>query len=106
MGVLNEQELADLAEILRLHDEAFRDYLERFNDGHKSSEGAVEILFGNFWDRGGWDHPGASGIVGVSIYSYALGPNRTHYFDSIADGLAEMRKWHRAQMEAGGDHAE
>jgi hypothetical protein len=92
------RELSDLAEILRLHDEAFRDYIERFNDGHKSSEGAVELTFGNFWDRGGWDTPGAPGSVGVSIYSYALGPNRMHYFDSIAEGLAAMRKWHRAEM--------
>lgn len=100
MSGLNEQELADLSEILRLHDEAFRDYLERFGDGHKSSEGAVEVHFGNFWDRDGWDAPGAGGTVGVSIYSYALGPSRNHYFDSIAGGLAEMRLWHRAQMDA------
>lgn len=103
MSVLTEQEMSDLGEILRLHDEAFKDYLDRFNDGHKSSEGAVEVHFGNFWQRDGWDHPGASGTVGVSIYTYALGPSRTHYFDTIAEGLTQMQKWHRTHMERGTD---
>ena len=103
MSILSEQEQADLAEILRLHDVALRDYLERHNDGHKSSEGCVELLFRNFWDRDGWENPGATGGVGVSIYSYALGPNRTHYFDTIAEGLAAVRSWHDAQLSRGVD---
>lgn len=103
MSILTEQEGRDFAEILRLHDEAFKDYLTRHNYGHKSSEGAVTLEFGNFWDRDGYDNPGAPGKVSVSIYSYVLGPNRNHYFDSIAEALAEVRKWHRAQMDSPDD---
>lgn len=103
MSILSEQEISDCSEILRLHDEAFRDYLERHDYGHKSHEGAIQLLFGNFWDRDGWDNPGDPGTVGVSIYSYALGPSRQHYFDTISDGLAAMRQWHKGQMEAPDD---
>lgn len=102
MSVLTEQDLADLTEILRLHDEAFRHYL--LDDwGHKSSEGAVSVNFGNIWARHGdgpeWLDDGAPGVAGVSIYSYALGPNRNHSFDTIAEGLAAMREWHKAEMD-------
>lgn len=97
MNVLTEQEQADLAEILRLHDEAFKHYLVD-DFGHKSGEGCVELSFGNFWDRDGYDNPGAPGRVAVGVYSYALGPSRMHYFDTIAEGLSEVRKWHRTEM--------
>lgn len=98
--LLTSQEEIDLKEILRLHDEAFKDYLTRHNYGHKSSEGCVTIHVPNFWDRDGWDNPGAAGNVSVEVYSYALGPSRSHWFNSTAEALKNVREWHRKQMEA------
>ena len=88
-----------MGEILRLHDVALKHYIQNDDGGgHKSSEGAIEVCFGNFWDRTGWEEPGAPGIVGVSIYSYALGPNRNHYFETIAEGLEAVRGWYATEM--------
>jgi hypothetical protein len=97
MTILTAQELSDLAEILRLHDVALKHYFQNGGMG-KSSEGAVEVIFGTFHDRDGWDNPGAPGIVGVSVYSYALGPNRNHYFETIAEGLEAVRGWYATEM--------
>lgn len=101
--MIEKTDIEKVAEILRLHDEAFKDYLERHNYGHKSSEGALSIHFGNFWDREGWNNSGAFGQMGVGIYSYALGPSRMHHFASVEEALVEVRKWHKAQMEAADD---
>lgn len=98
--MLTEKEEKDLKEILRLHDEAFRDYLDRHNYGHKSSEGCVTLHFGNFWDREGYDNPGASKLTGVEVYSYALGPSRSHWFNSTEEALKNVREWHQGQMES------
>lgn len=102
--MLTLQETEDLKEILRLHDEAFSDYLTRHNYGHKSSEGSVSIHFSDYWDREGYDAPGARGEISVGIYSYALSPiGRQHYFESTAEALREVREWHRVQMERPSD---
>jgi len=37
-------------------------------------------------------------ILGVEIYSYVLGPNRSHDFDSVDDALDTVRKWHADEM--------
>ena len=99
MTILTAQELTDLGEILRLHDVALKHYSQNSDCGiTKSGDGSVELYFGNFRDRDGWDNPGAPGVVGVSIYSYALGPNRSHYFETIAEGLEAVRGWYAAEM--------
>lgn len=86
-----KENLEAIAEIIRLHDEAFAHYQ---NDpccgGWKSSEGAVSIHFGNYWQR---DEPPA-----VEVYSYALGPSRMHHFESPEEALADVRKWHQDEM--------
>ena len=102
--ILTEQETSDYLELLRLHDVAFRDYLERHNYGHKSSEGCVSLHFGNFWEREGWDTPGASKLVGVEVYSYALGPSRSHWFNSMAEALENVRRWHDEQLAKSDDY--
>lgn len=101
--MLTKEQQTDVAEILRLLDEALKDYLQRHNYGHKSSENAVSLHFGNFWDRDGWDNPGTPGEIGVEVYSYALGPIRSHYFKSISEALAEVRRWHKGQTESADD---
>jgi hypothetical protein len=84
-----------LREIARLHDEAFDHAME--HDGHhKSAEGQISVNFTNRFDEGRDEDP--LRITSVEVYSYVLGPNRNHYFDSVDEALAAMRKWHHAEM--------
>jgi hypothetical protein len=92
--LLSEQEQADLAEMVRLMDEAYTHYFA-VSDGHcKSSEGYFALTFDNFFDR----RAGKPRSVGVEVYSYVLGPHRTHHFDSPAAALAEVREWHMEML--------
>lgn len=93
---ITDQELADIREIIRLHDEALVHALAE--DGHhKSQEGAVEIHIPNYFERcENWQ-------VAVGVYSYVLGPSRWHYFDSTQDALDTVREWHREEMEGYND---
>lgn len=92
--LITPEELADLAEIDRLLDEANAHSLAR--DGHcKSSEGHIEIGFGNHWDR---DPEEPRKPVTVSIYSYLLGPHRSHHFDNTTQALDVVRQWHRREF--------
>lgn len=100
------QEILDkIAEITRLHDEAFTHY-QKF-DGHaKSGDGFVkiEIGFGTVWDR---RHEKIEPSVSVTIYSYVVAsttpsyPNfgeRSHYFETVDEALTVMREWHAKAM--------
>jgi len=92
--LLTEQEIADLKEIDVLLDEANRHALE--GDSHcKSSEGYISVSFGNHWERHE-DEPRKPATV--EVYSYRLGPHRSHYFDSTAQALEVVRQWHRREM--------
>lgn len=92
--LITEQEMSHLREIDVLLDEANAHSLAR--DGHcKSSEGYVSVSFGNHWER----HPDEPRKpVHVEVYSYLLGPHRSHYFDSTAQALEVVRQWHRREM--------
>lgn len=90
----------DLQEIHRLLDEAYRHYFE-FGDGHcKSSEGYLSVSFGNYWQRQDRVEKGLPplAIDGVEVYSYVLGPSRSHSFNTVAEALNTVRKWHHAEM--------
>lgn len=82
-----EEDFEKVAEVIRLHDEAFERYQKCPGAMWKSSEGAVSIHFGNVWDR--------ENRPSVEVYSYALGPNRNHYFKDADEALTEVRGWHR-----------
>lgn len=91
---LTDDQAADLSEIVCLLDEAYRHYFDN-SDGHcKSSEGAIDLHFGTFFDRNNGEDK-----IGCSIYSYVLGPHRNHSFESIESALAEVKKWHKAETE-------
>ena len=103
--MISQEDLDKVAEIARLHDEAFW-HLHQF-DGHaKSSDGAIsiEVEFGNVWERrNGLVEP----HVGVAIYSYVVAsdtpsyPNfgqRNHYFETIDQALEVMTEWHAKAM--------
>lgn len=103
--MISQEDLDKIAEIARLHDEAFW-HLHQF-DGHaKSSDGSIgiEIRFGNVWER--QEGPVAPS-VNVNIYSYVVAsetplyPNfgdRNHYFETIDEALQIMKEWHAEAM--------
>ena len=97
-------------EIRRLLAEAYADYFARCNDGHKSSEGAIQLHYPSIFD----DLPPLE-VSGISIYSYVLGPSRMHDWfrgkglssyackwvgdaDPIQGALEDVRGWHAQQM--------
>jgi hypothetical protein len=85
----------DLQEIRRLLAEAYEHYFAN-GDGHcKSSEGAISL----HWPPYFWREGEADSGPAVEIYSYVLGPSRSHYFKNSRAALAEVRKWHKAEME-------
>lgn len=93
--MIQPQEAADLAEIQRLMDEAYTHYF-KLSDGYcKSSEGYIGLHFNNYFERRDGE---PLRIKYVEIYSYVLGPNRTHTFKSTADALATVREWHAREM--------
>lgn len=85
-----------LLEIVRLHDEAF-DHAMRCDSHHKSSEGQITLHLTNRFDERRDTEP--LEIKAVEIYSYVLGPNRSHHFESVDDALEAVRGWHKAEME-------
>lgn len=101
--LITPEELADLAEIDRLLDEANAHAMNQDGASWKSGEGHIEVGFGNHWDR---DPEEARKPVTVSIYSYLLGPHRSHYFDNTTQALEVVRQWHRREMDDGSESGE
>lgn len=99
--LITQQDLDNLAEIQRLLDEGLKHYLTY--EGHcKSSEGyvSIEISFGTSWDRFDAAEKGKTvkPKYNVNVYSYVLGPHRSHDFDYPEDALEAVREWHAAEM--------
>jgi hypothetical protein len=104
--MISKETLDKIAEITRLHDEAFW-HLHQF-DGHaKSSDGSVQlhIEFGNVWER---QEGPVEPRVSVAIYSYVVASNtpsypnfgeRNHYFETVDEALQVMIEWHRKAMK-------
>lgn len=103
--MISKEDLDKIAEIARLHDEAFW-HLHQF-DGHaKSGDGSIniEIGFGTVWER---REAPVSPRVGVGIYSYVVASNtpsypnfgqRNHYFETVDEALQVMKEWHAKAM--------
>jgi hypothetical protein len=94
--LISEQDIANLTEIQRLLDEGLKHYLT-YESHCKSSEGyvSIEISFGTSWER--FEGP-VKPTYTVNVYSYALGPHRSHQFDYPEDALEAVREWHAAEM--------
>lgn len=90
----------DLAEIRRLLTEAY-EHAFQFDGSCKSSEGAITVHYPPFF----WSH-GANEEPCVEVYSYVLGPNRSHWFDSSTKALEAVRGWHAEEMARCGDCGE
>ena len=93
--LITEQEMSDLREIDVLLDEANTHAMTLGDGGWKSSEGHVSVSFGNHWER---DPDEPRQPAKVEVYSYLLGPHRSHYFDSTAQALEVVKQWHRSEM--------
>lgn len=95
--------LAELREIQDLLAEAYRHYMQHGDGGWKSSEGAISLHFPEFFWEEGWygEEDTLPKRPGISIYSYILGPNRNHTFDTTTEALTEVRNWHAREMSSG-----
>lgn len=93
---LTQKDMECLVEIQRLLDEGLKHYLT-YESHCKSSEGnvSIEISFGNSWQR--FEGP-VKPTYNVSVYSYALGPHRSHEFEYPEDALEAVKEWHAAEM--------
>lgn len=99
--MITVQEMTDLTELQRLMDEAYEHYFAT-GDGHcKSSDGYVGLHFNNVHDRRAGE---PFRVDSVEVYSYVLGPSRTHRFPSTDGALAAVREWHAQEMAT--DYAE
>lgn len=99
--LISDEDIKNLTEIQRLLDEGLQHYLTY--EGHcKSSEGyvSIEIIFGTSWERFEAAEKGKplKPRYNVNVYSYALGPHRSHDFDYPEDALEAVKEWHAAEM--------
>jgi hypothetical protein len=93
--VITPEELAELEELQRLLDEAHLHYFENSDGYCKSSEGAVTIGFGTYFDR----RDGDKSVKHVEIYSYLFGDGgRLHNFTSVSAALKMVHGWHKKEM--------
>lgn len=92
--MITVEELAKLKLIQTLMDEAYTHYFENSDGYCKSSEGAVTVGFGTFFDRRDGDPSGKY----VEIYSYVFGPNRLNTYPSVDEALKAVTGWHREEM--------
>ena len=90
----------DFVEIRQLLKEAYDHAVACDCYAGKSSEAAVAVGWPNYWD----DKYDSTEPTWVEIYSYTLGPSRTHRFGSMAEALTEVRRWHRDEMARSHDH--
>lgn len=93
--MLSSEDIGKLNEIQRLLDEAYANYFEKDPEGYcKSSEGAVTVSFGTFFDR----RAGYLDIKFVDIYSYVFGPDRLNTYKTTDEALAAVTEWHKQEM--------
>lgn len=93
---IDDRTLRDVSEIRRLLGEAYEHWQANCPDLHsKSSEGAVSVDMAPWF----WKEENANSRPGVSVYSYVLGPSRSHYFDDSSEALTAVRKWHEEEMK-------
>ena len=93
---IDPRTLREVEEIRRLLSEAYSHWEENCPDLHaKSSEGAVSIDLPAYF----WKDKYRRQRLSVCVYSYVMGPSRSHYFDDSSEALTEVRKWHAREME-------
>lgn len=92
---MTPDQLEILTEIRRLLKAAYEDYFARGDGYCKSSEGYVEVRYPNYFDA---KHYPEGAARGIGVYSYALGPNRMHEFDSFEKALESVKQWHDDQL--------
>ena len=93
---MTAKQLSQFVEIRRLLKEAYDDYFRRSEDGHcKSAEASIEVYYPNYWEA---EEYAPNEACGIGIYSYVLGPSRTHDFPTFELALEAVKDWHRMQM--------
>jgi hypothetical protein len=98
--MIDEATISKVNRLILLLDSAYDHYF-KYSDGYcKSSEGHVELTFGNYFNRQADESP----TIGANVYSYVLGPSRMHYFDSLDEALTAVQAWYEAEMERTWDY--
>jgi hypothetical protein len=104
--MLDEVFLNKIAEITRLHDEAFEHY-QKFDQHAKISDGSVtvELHFGNVYERREAKGP-IKPRISLGLYSYVVAIPReedysapSYYFDDADEALEAMAIWHARAMD-------
>ena len=92
---MTPEEFSKVQEISRLLREAYDHYFEY--EGHcKSSEGQINISYGNLWER---EDPNELKVESIYIYSYVFcRGERSKTWDTIDEALEEVRGWHAEEM--------
>lgn len=91
---ITDDERSDLHEILRLLDDAYEHYFKHSAGYRKSSEGLVEVSFGDCSSRDG----DPLRIRRISIYSCVFGLLSCHDFLTTAEALTTVRRWHAREF--------
>lgn len=92
---MTKDEYEKLQEISRLLKEAYDHYFE-YESHCKSSEGRIEVSYGNLWEREDLDN---LSIKSIYIYSYVFCKDgRSKTWESIDEALEEVRQWHAEEM--------
>lgn len=90
---MTPRQLEIVKEIKALLKEAYDHYF-KYSDGYcKSSEGCITICYPTYWN---YNDDNAANYI--EIYSYVLGPSRSHDFEDFEDALKAVKKWHEAEM--------
>ena len=92
---MTPEEFSKVQEISRLLREAYDHYFQY--EGHcKSSEGQINISYGNLWER---EDPSELKVESIYIYSYVFcRGERSKTWDTIDEALEEVRGWHAEEM--------
>lgn len=91
---MKQSDVDKIIKIRKLLKEAYDHYF-KYSDGHcKTGEGHISLEFGDYWS----DKECECKITGVSIYSYVLGPSRSHYFKDLDEALGTVVQWHGEEM--------
>jgi len=92
---MTKDEYEKIQEISRLLQEAYDHYFQ-YEQHCKSSEGQIEVSYGNLWER---EDPNNLSIKSIYIYSYVFCKDgRSKTWESIDEALEEVRKWHDEEM--------
>lgn len=95
----NNSFASEMAKVVTLREklnDAYRKYFAKGGSLNKSSEGLITLNLGTIYELMGEstkDLRNDPVVTGVTVYSYELGPSRSHVFASLDDAIATVDYW-------------